>query len=57
MKDSYQRWLIRACIINIMEYLHCRRIVWRELKIESFVIDHQGYLTLVDLMHLEELHP
>jgi serine/threonine protein kinase len=38
-----------------MEYMHCRRVLWRELKIESFVIDHQGYLTLVDLMHLEEL--
>ena len=22
-----------ACIINIMEYMHCRRILWRELKI------------------------
>ena len=42
-----------ACIINIMEYMHCRKILWREMKVESFVIDHQGYLTLVDLMHLD----
>lgn len=42
-------------MVNIMEYLHCRRVVWRELKVESFVIDCYGYLTLVDLMHLEEL--
>jgi serine/threonine protein kinase len=44
-----------ACMINILEYLHCRRILWREMKMESFVIDWDGYVNLVDLMHLQEL--
>ena len=41
-----------ACVINIMEYLHLRRILWRELKVESFVVDAFGYLNLIDLMYL-----
>ena len=44
-----------ACAINILEYLHSRRILWREMKLESFVVDKEGYLMLVDLMFLEQL--
>lgn len=28
-----------ACVISIMEYLHSRRVVWREMKVESFIVD------------------
>lgn len=28
-----------ACIISILEYLHGRKILWKEMKIESFVVD------------------
>jgi serine/threonine protein kinase len=44
-----------ACMISILEYLHCKRILWREMKLESFIIDSDGYVNLVDLMHLQEL--
>lgn len=42
-------------MISILEYLHSKRILWREMKVESFIIDTDGYLNLIDLMHLQEL--
>jgi serine/threonine protein kinase len=41
-----------ACLVTIIEYLHCKKILWKDMKIESLVIDSEGYINLVDLLHL-----
>jgi cGMP-dependent protein kinase len=36
-------------MILILEYLHLNKIVLRDVKPDSFMIDEQGYLKLIDL--------
>jgi cGMP-dependent protein kinase len=37
-----------ACLVVILEYLHKVSVVYRDLKPENIMVDHEGYLKLLD---------
>ncbi|KAL1459722.1 hypothetical protein WDU94_011678 [Cyamophila willieti] len=46
--DDNAASFITACVIEALEYLHTRGIVFRDLKPENLLLDHRGYVKLVD---------
>ncbi len=47
--NTYDAQFYTANMILILEYLHSNKIVLRDVKPDSFMIDEQGYLKLIDL--------
>ncbi|KAI5703810.1 hypothetical protein M8J75_016458 [Diaphorina citri] len=46
--DDNAASFITACVIEALEYLHTRGIVFRDLKPENLLLDNRGYVKLVD---------
>jgi len=49
-------WFYIGTIAYILQYLHSRRIIYRDLKNENLLVDNQGYLKLIDFGIAKRLH-
>ena len=45
-----------ASVVLVLEYLHDRKVAYRDLKPENLLFDERGYLKLVDFGFAKEVH-
>ncbi|XP_073979812.1 protein kinase, cGMP-dependent at 21D isoform X2 [Rhodnius prolixus] len=53
--DDTTACFITACVIEAIEYLHAKNIVYRDLKPENLLLDATGYVKLVDFGFAKKL--
>ncbi|XP_066143168.1 cGMP-dependent protein kinase 1-like [Euwallacea fornicatus] len=46
-----------ACVLEALEYLHSKGIVYRDLKPENLLVDKNGYLKLTDFGFAKQMPP
>jgi cGMP-dependent protein kinase len=47
--NTFDSQFFIASIILCMEYLHGNHIIYRDIKPENIMVDHQGYMKLIDM--------
>jgi len=46
--SDHQAQFYAASLVLVLDYLHSRNVVYRDLKPENFMVDTEGYIKLVD---------
>lgn len=47
--NTYDSQFYIASLLLCMEYLHSHHIVYRDIKPENIMVDHHGYIRLIDM--------